>query len=393
MFPLDSIRATTSSLVASLDFYLKRLATHLNGADSLFSASTQRAISRYLDSDSLSSPHVLYTTVLLLLTLVVVSMSGWGKQYWGGGRLSPIGALGHPPRVSDEDYSYITADDIPNHSAHGSSRPPPPTPLSAEDDDILFLRKGGSVYSVVFPAFSIDNGQLTVGILRAEAARILRIGDAKRLKLFYKGRNLKDDYRTCLEEGLAVNSELMCVGSDDLDERQSQPTPSGEAGSEAGSDTEEDDTSTGGGERPSRKKRHRTRKKKSRKPDPHAGSASGANLAPPVSAAAGRSRSTSPGPPPVPKSPLGKLDDISLNFRAELLPQCVQFTTNPPSDPAKKDFEHKKLTETILSQVLIKLDAVETEGDPEARQRRKDLVQEAQDVLSGLDAILKKGRS
>ncbi|KAI9753116.1 MAG: hypothetical protein M4579_005330 [Chaenotheca gracillima] len=371
---LSSFRASTSSLAAAVNSQLKQLTASSHDPDSFFSLS-----SAALGADSLTSPNLLYTAAAVFVTLVAVSMTGWGKQYWGGGgRLSPVGPVGHPPRVTDEDFSYITTDDIPNDDSHPYS-----PSRSDQGPDVIYLRKGGHSHTLKFPNYSIDRNRLTVGDVREEAAKTLKVSDPSRLKLFYKGRILKDDYRTCREEGLAMLSELMCVGTDDSNDRYRHPVPGQGAGSDARSESDEDTSTTG--ETSTKKKRRGGKKKKSKKPLPQSAGTSSSNLVPPGSGLPGGSRAPSPAPPP--KTPLEKLEGLSSFFRTELLPPSLEFTARPPTDPVKREHEHKKLTETILSQVLIKLDGVETDGDAEIRQRRKDLVKEVQSVLNGLDAM------
>jgi hypothetical protein len=58
----------------------------------------------------------------------------------------------------------------------------------------------------------------------------------------------------------------------------------------------------------------------------------------------------------------------------------------PPKDPKKRIDEHRRLSETILQQVLLKLDDVQTKPENGARAWRKELVVEVQDYLNKLDA-------
>lgn len=352
-------------------------------------------------------------------------MSSWSKRIWPGARYAPpVG----PPTVSEDDYHYMGPEDIVEpprvyraNDGYGHSKP-------QHSPDILVLKHRGTTYPLHLPAFSIAEGDLRVGELRRMAAKETKTEDSRRVKLLYKGKTLKDDARACRDEGLKQNSELMCVISEqgsheDVGSSDSADSEEMLENGLGGPRVEVDGTIRGGAEssRPKREGRRRTRRRKNPNSTTNSPRDSGFLGAPdssvPTRSASPMPRGVSPAqsppsatstatttqtqaPPPYPtssstfrpKTPMETLDAISHTFHTTFMPKCVAFTTQPPSDGKTRDSEYKKLSETILQQIILKLDAVETVGDEGLRAKRKQLVKETQEILSGLDRVWKGSR-
>jgi len=327
-------------------------------------------------------------------------MSRWPS--WSGwpGRLSPFGRTNSDSvPIIDDGFTYITDEDL-ERSEQQNSLSFDETPNSNRKSDVLVLKHRRISYPVHFKGGSIDLGILTVGDIRDAAAEKLDIPfqESERIKLFYRGRNMNDNSRLAREEGLrsGTNSDVLCVVGEPL------PTPVSTAPESEDEEEEEDEMGDVGAEtEKSKKKKWRKRRigrKKNRVADGSTASFVSESSVPNPDATyvpkhAPPRPSPSPAPqhrqPPTPKSALEKLDEIASKFHTQLVPECIRFIQSPPEDKSKREYEHKRLTENILAQVLLKLDAVETEGDPEARQRRKDLVKEVQNMLSKLDEVVK----
>ncbi|KAF2160443.1 hypothetical protein M409DRAFT_70411 [Zasmidium cellare ATCC 36951] len=315
----------------------------------------------------------------------------WTSRLGNLGRFSPFtrSPPQGPTKVSDADFSYITADDLRKHQAETMNQQQSSQDTSDDygpprDTDVLVLRNKKQDFPVHFPAYSIAKGELTIGQVREQAAKKTTTGDPKRIKLLYKGKNLKDDAKTCKQEGLRDGAELMIT----LAEKIESPSDSEDDDDEFG-----DEPSTADGDAKRRRNRGKKTKRRNRREDRER-ETSGTSTPQPAEPNLGvpnsqqPSRNQSPKPPVSPATPLDKLNALHQKLQS-FIPDCRAFETSPPTDPAKKTFEHKRLSETILTQVLLKLDAVETEGDADARTRRKELVKETQKVLQDLDTAMK----
>lgn len=341
-------------------------------------------------------------------------MSSW-RSYLGG-RYSPFTSpqARTPPTVTENDYHYLGPDDIvdpprpqptynsggtyfPHNSIaarHAGSRAEASDPSSP---DILVLKHRGTTYPLHFRAFSIGEGILRVGEVRKFAAEQIgcKVGQ---IKLLYKGKVLKDDAAACREEGLKQNSELMCVVSA-ADPRDEESSDSASESEMIRADRINSNGSTWievDGSSKKVRKGHRGGIKKKCRDDGSANATprSDSPLPTTQSPSSQFPRQPSPAPPQLahkssqPNTTMGKLEELSSMFYTKFVPQCVQFTAHPPSDAKTRDFEYKKLSESILAQIILKLDEVETEGNEEARARRRGLVKETQAMLNSLDAVV-----
>ena len=225
--------------------------------------------------------------------------------------------------------------------------------------------------------------------------------NSRQIKLLYKGKTLRDNSLPCREEGLKQNSELMAVvseapllngrGEDESSESASE-TDMGNGGVRV----DVDGSLVGGGQKKTRKG-HRGGKKKNRRDGDSGTTSEGRNSPMPgplPGSREGPSQSEFPTSQPqqqgAKSGAMNKLDELSSTFHTKFVPQCVQYFTSPPSDRKARDMEHKKLSETILAQIILKLDEVDTEGNEDARARRKALVKETQAMLNKLDDVVKK---
>jgi hypothetical protein len=332
------------------------------------------------------------TSLLLALCTFVYLIMSWTSRLGNLGRFSPF--TRSPPtgaaKVSDSDFSYITADDLRRHqqeSLTGQQQSQSPTDYgSHRDTDMLVLRNNKKEFMMHFPAYSIVKGELKVGSVREAAGKKMNTS-ASTIKLLYKGKNLKDDDRQCKQEGLKDGSEILCVVAQGVDDDDGDSEEDGEESVEDG--TVDGDTGKKRRNRGKRTKRRNRREAQAQDNVATSGTSTPERLGVPPKTSREPSRTSSPKPPPTPATPIDKLHALHETLRS-FDKEVQAFIDNPPAEKSKKDYDHKRLSETILTQVLLKTDAVETEGDPEARTKRKELVKETQEQLSRLDEAVKR---
>ncbi|KAL6234384.1 hypothetical protein BDW75DRAFT_212362 [Aspergillus navahoensis] len=298
----------------------------------------------------------------------------------------------HPTNTSERPYTYLTPDDIVD---------PPSRSYKEEDDsepDKLILNHRKVTYELHFPPYSINDGTLSIGQLRQAAAEVTRTADPNRIKLLYKGKLLDDDSLQCRAEGLKQQSEILCVVSEvqSGSRTPSDVSPIGRTSEEAPRSSSLNITEitprSENVKKSKRKKKNKGRKKKSAADsDDDESSTPSAQPPRPTSSSGGGGGYALPPPAPNLKTfptPLEQVYGLTAYFRKEILPLCNRYITDPPLDEKTRDFEHKKLGETILAQVMIKADSIEVE-EVETRTARRALIKEAQSALNQVDAAAK----
>ncbi|KAF2970720.1 hypothetical protein GQX73_g2775 [Xylaria multiplex] len=374
----------TALLPSTLQTYLVTTLTHLSDAFA--------TPSEYLESKG-ASPTAVYSTLAGAAAIALPILMA--RYSWNSG-LSPLTSQ-DGPHVTDDDYSYITSDDLelalqdPERDHSPYNRRAPRSAVVEEEDDVILVKHKSVTHKVNFPAYSISDGKLTVRDVRERAGLVMDLSGrrASRIKMLYKGRHLKEQDVPIRDYGVKNNSELLIVVpearlSDDDDS-------SGSAEEVVVTDARDDSRGT-------KKRKNKNGKKKPKNRGPRDTTN---NLEVPSQAdGGGGSRRTSPDPsrhpsrvpsPAVPSGPIEKLEAIRSHFNSELLPLCKQFARNPPKDAKKLTDEHRKISETVMQHVLLKLDEVDTGGDTDIRARRKDLVNYVQDALKEIDDRLPAG--
>jgi hypothetical protein len=428
---LSSLRGHVTVASSNLTTWASNLLERLPASIRELLTSQEATSSGTLDRfSSLSSTATVSTLTALLLGLFYFAAKFLMSTYyrssfdgWGGGRRSPY-ASGIPRDMLDH-VEYLTSDSIDdrhtNHHRPSNARThdKPADPEGAPD--VVILKSKGQEYKLHFVPFAISDGLLLVGDLRKYAAEKLN-ADPKRVRLLYKREPLEDDRRPATDYGVKQNSTVSCVLTE---------------GNNSAIDSSSDDniSSVSANAKPRRQQRPRgksnvrhrsqeqipvqssflhpanagiprqterpverpTRRDSLRAPtngDYRRQHSHSRAASPNPSVATSSSTASIPifdfKPPKFPSKfdetgPFGKLKALSDTFYNTWLPLCDRYVRHPPSEPREREKECKRLTESILAQITLKLDDVDLNGINEARIIRKGLVECANEVMRRCD--------
>lgn len=337
---------------------------------------------------------------------------GWSRQE----SYQPYPA-GTVPYVTDQDFTYITSEDLnpypdinPRNSAPSLA---PSIDPEYEADDVLHISLDGRDLQLQFPAYSIGDGKLYVRDVQSRIAFLQGIEEHRipHIQLYYKGRFLSNPNQLVRAYGCKNNSALACEIPDrpydsfpverELRERELEKQRERrrefdryrDSAVGSGSDSEtvvvtDDHGRVVTSRRPSRRKSTVKHSGSSsyHLNTQHSPRSSGTNVNIfPSPTTMGNSSSKRSGSRPSESPAMKKLTELEEHFNAHLKPLFEDFAASPPADQQKREEEHKRLEEITMQQVLLKCDEVETDGDEEIRMRRKALVRYVQEYLKVID--------
>lgn len=355
------------------------------------SATSLRSAARALPFDV--DEQTVAVCAAVFLCVITVAVMSWANPLSGFWRRDYSAA----PKVNDEDFSYITPNDIvdpPYNTPHYESQRYEPRHdggIDENEPDVICLRHRGTIYPLRFRAYAIDDGVLTVGALRQEAAAQTGASNPNRVRLLYKGTLLKDDSRSCKSEGLKQHSEVLCVVSEAGANTPSDVSDGGEAvGPRPGSSSSHVEGADEDTDSAPTRKRNRNRGKNKKK-NKNKATPQDAPSFPPRPESTLTASSTPPPPPNLKQIPTSMEQVAALNgyLQQFLIPMCDDYVANTPTEAKKREFEYRKLSETILAQIMLKADGIEPDGDVDVRNARKALIREAQSALNRIDEVNK----
>lgn len=338
----------------------------------------------------------------------------------GGGSPYTSNIVDSYPRNLSGHFEYIDADQGILQDSHRSSVARLHSNLEdPEAPDVILIRYMASIIPVEFPPYSISEESAYVGQLRQSVANYLQT-DPRRVRLVYKKRDLKHDKWPLRKYNMKQNSEVAAIKTEsilDYSDRDSH--------SSSGEDTESSLSNVRRRPRALSSVRHRSDEQlppsdyrpaagsSLLSPNGHVPSASTSERQPRSTfqpelderyyrREPSRTRGTSPHPAPTstpappqtpvfppadPFSPLGKLQTLSNTFHTQWLPLCKKFINNPPPDAPTRAKEHRKLSESVMTHITLKADAIDLEGNGDARAFRKGLINEVNETMKKLDAL------
>ncbi|KAL2890583.1 BAG domain-containing protein [Ceratocystis lukuohia] len=254
-----------------------------------------------------------------------------------------------PVNISTKDYSYITPEDIGKDNLFWQS--PDSYNSSETADDVIYLVYEDKKLRTCFPPYSIADGKVCVRDLRTRAGLLFNITGKplQTANLKYKGQPLRGEDHVVRQFNVKNKSEItICLSESGDDSRSSKKS----------------------------KPKKRTRGLNDSESADQAGTSSSSR---PETKPAYTKGAT----------PMEQINIIEKWFDTEMLDMCQVFMKTPPPDSKKREQEWRKLTETTMQHVTLKLDAVEANGDQDVRNRRKEVCKRIEGIMKMLDEAKK----